>query len=91
MPRRRAISHGQAERSACICLNLILACVVSSSTGRRGKSPGSSVSATRSQMESISPCWNTSTPLERDNVPLGQFILDQTLARRRAKRVALSV
>jgi hypothetical protein len=28
MPRRRAISHGQAERSACICLNLILACVV---------------------------------------------------------------
>jgi hypothetical protein len=37
------------------------------------------------------PRWNTSTPLERDNILLyGQFILDQTLARRRA-RVALSV
>jgi hypothetical protein len=43
-------------------------------------------------MEPISPRWNTSTPVERDNVLLdGQFILDQTLARRRAKRVALTV
>ena len=41
-----------------------------------GNLPGSSVSATRSQMESISPCWNTSAPIEWDNVVLyGQYIL----------------
>ena len=75
--------------NTCSCLNLILACIV---YWQAWKSPRSSASATRSPMEPISPRWNTSTPVERDNVLLdGQFILDQTLARRHAKRVALTV
>ena len=58
----------------------------------RGKSPGSSASATRPPMESIS--LEHVSPIEWDKVVLfGQYILDRKLVRqrRRTKRVGLSV
>jgi hypothetical protein len=47
------------QMNTCSCLNPILACIV---YWRGREFPGSSASATRSPMESISPCWNTSAP-----------------------------
>ena len=47
------------QMNTCSCLNLSWRAL---STGRRGRSPESSASATRSPMESILPCWNTSAP-----------------------------
>jgi Tn3 transposase DDE domain len=73
----------------CSCLNLILACIVywqawEISQVLRQCDPLAN-GADLTPLEHVNP-------LERDNVLLyGQFILDQTLARRRAKRVALSV
>ena len=61
MPRRRVISHGQADalRLACSCLNLILACIVYWQARE--------ISRVLSQCDPIAngvdpPCWNTSAP-----------------------------
>jgi hypothetical protein len=82
---------GRALRSACSCLNLILACIVY--WQRR------EISRVLSQCDPLANGIDLSllehvSPVEWDNVVLyGQYILDRKLVRqrRRTKRVGLSV
>ena len=82
---------GRALRSACSCLNLILACIVYwqgreiSRVLREGDPIANGIDL--SLLEHVSP-------IEWDNVVLyGQYILDRKLVRRRrgAKRVAYKI
>jgi hypothetical protein len=76
MPRRRAISHGQAQRSAQPAAAWTWSWRASP-TGRRGKSPGSSVQCNAPVANGIDLCLlECVTPIEWDNVVLyGQYIL----------------
>jgi hypothetical protein len=76
MPRRRVISHGQADalRLACSCLNLILACIVYWQARE--------ISRVLSQYDPVANGVDTSllehvSPIEWDNDPIMNELLSR--------------